>query len=123
MPAPTVPGPLDGADFRGKTKLHRPAGRQELADLPPLRIDDLPGAVRELRDPHDRRLEADRRRVPLQVRQGPSGPPAAGGCRCLKPLPNVCEGRRGIHGDPGQYSAEAIAERAGKWAATTKATG
>jgi hypothetical protein len=124
MPAPTLPGPLDGAEFGGKSKSFTvlPGGRNWPTCRKP-RQHDLPVALRELRRPHDRRLEADRRCLPLQVRQGPSGPPAAGGRRCLNPCRNFCEGRRGIHGDPGQYSADAIGERAGKWAATTKATG
>ena len=66
MPAPTVPGPLDGADFRGRDQeLHRPRGRRKLADLSPLRIDALPVTAGELERPHDRRLEAERRDLPL----------------------------------------------------------
>ena len=80
MPKTTVPGPLDGAEFRGKDQeLHGAARRRELADLPQLRVDALPVQAGELQGPHDRQLEAERREVPLQVRHGPRGPPARGG--------------------------------------------
>jgi hypothetical protein len=47
-----------------------------------------------------------------------------GGRRCLKSLRRTsARAAAGSNGDPGQYSADAIAERAGKWAATTEATG
>ena len=54
---------------------------------------------------------------------GPRGPPAAGGRGCLSPAKPSARAVEASTATRARYSGDAIGERAGKWAAATKATG